>query len=260
MPVKKIEIRERQELEPILVSSPELIEEGLRIVAHQLPTPTGPLDILAIDDGGALVVIELKNEVDDGEGPLLQALRYYDWVVENRAWIAHVYRAKDIDPQKDPRLALVAPDFSDSLKRLAKYLAVETELYRYQAIELPSGERTIVVTQTYYPDRAEVPRITTVPQSAERIQDADAKKLYLECLDQLTGLGLELQARANDTVSAFYKGRRVLRIYPKRSFFGVRLQHADSSMTDRIRIKAAADWGAFLSEHLRPRLDELAEE
>lgn len=61
MPVKKIEIREREELEPILVANPELLEEGLRIVSHQLATPTGPLDILAVDDEGALVIIELKK-------------------------------------------------------------------------------------------------------------------------------------------------------------------------------------------------------
>lgn len=190
----------------------------------------------------------------------MQALRYYDWVIENRAWIANVYKGKGIDPQRDPRLALVAPDFSDTLKRLAKYLAIETELYRYQAIELSSGEKTVVLSQVYYQDRPEVPRIASVSQSVERIRETGAKDLYSKCLDQLGELGLELQARANDAISGFYKGKRILRIYAKKNFFAVRLQSADSTLTGRIRIRAVADWEQFLSEHLMPRLDEFKEE
>ena len=139
MQLKKIDIKEKEELEPMLVANPSLVEEGMKVVAHQLGTSTGPLDILAVDEDGTLAVLELKNEVDDREGHLLQGIRYYDWVAENRAWIANAYSDMHIDPQKEARLILVAPGFSPPLKRLAKFLSFEVELFRYQAVELPSG-------------------------------------------------------------------------------------------------------------------------
>ena len=76
MSIKKIEIKEKEELEPLLVANPEYLETGMKVVAHQVTTPTGPLDILAVDDDGALVIIELKNEVDEEEAQLLPAHQF----------------------------------------------------------------------------------------------------------------------------------------------------------------------------------------
>jgi RecB family endonuclease NucS len=53
MSIKKIEIKEKKELEPLLVANPEYLETGMKVVAHQVTTPTGPLDMLAVDDDGA---------------------------------------------------------------------------------------------------------------------------------------------------------------------------------------------------------------
>lgn len=184
MRIKKIELKEKEELEPLLLAAPEHLETGMRVVAYQVTTPTGLLDILAVDEEGALVVIELKNEVDEGEGQLLQALRYYDWCFENRAWLAHAYRNKGIDPHKELRLILVAPDFSESLKRLSKYLTIEVELFRYQAVELPDGQRDIVCNQVFYEERPELPRISTIDQSVDRIKENNVRCLYSKSLAQ----------------------------------------------------------------------------
>ena len=254
MLIKKIELKEKEELEPLLVAAPEHLETGMRVVAHQVTTPTGPLDILAVDDEGALAVVELKNEVDEGEAQLLQALRYYDWCFENRAWLANAYRNKGIDPHKEPRLILVAPDFSDSLKRLAKYLTIEVELFRYQAIEMPDGQRDIVCNQVFYEERPELPRISTITQSVERIKEDNVRGLYSKSLAELQQMGFELQPRAQETVSGFYRGKRILRIYPKRQFFAIRIVEADGSWTGRIRVKTAEDWENFVKQHLEPRV------
>ncbi len=50
------------------------------------------------------------REAVEGEA-FFKVLRYYDWYFENRAWLANAYRNKGIDPHKEPRLILVAPDF-----------------------------------------------------------------------------------------------------------------------------------------------------
>jgi len=260
MHLKKIEMRERQELEPLLVENLSILEEGMKVAAHQLSTPSGPLDILAVDEDGALALIELKNEIDDREAVLLQALRYYDWVAENRAWIANIYKHVHIDPQKEPRLILVAPNFSTPLKRLAKYLAIEAELFRYQGVQLPSGEKSLVISQDFYDERPDTPKIASIPQSAQRMKDSSVKKIYTDCLEDLKTRHIDLQPRASNTVSGFFGGRRILRIYVKNRFFVVRLQHADGSMTGRIRISSATEWQQFIQDYLGPRIAEMEEE
>jgi hypothetical protein len=254
MSIKKIEIKEKEELEPLLVANPEYLETGMKVVAHQVTTPTGPLDILAVDDDGALVIIELKNEVDEEEAQLLQGLRYYDWCFENRAWLANAYRNKGIDAQKEPRLILVAPDFSDSLKRLAKYLTLEIEIFRYQAIEMPDGQRDIVCNQVLYEERPELPKISTISQSTERIKDEDVRSLYSKCLGDLEQMGFELQPRAGETVSVFYQGKRRLRLYPKGQFFAIRILQSDGDWTGRNRIKTQIEWDNLVKSHLNQML------
>ncbi len=51
-----------EELEEILVRSPDMLERGLQLVGRQTPmTGGGYLDLLAVDGDGRLVVFELKR-------------------------------------------------------------------------------------------------------------------------------------------------------------------------------------------------------
>jgi RecB family endonuclease NucS len=65
--ITEIEIKEKNVLEPMLVQDLEQIEQGLKFIGRQLPTVSGPLDILAVDSDGALVIIELKSVIDEGQ-------------------------------------------------------------------------------------------------------------------------------------------------------------------------------------------------
>ena len=50
-----------QQLEDLLVNSPDLLMDNLTLVGRQLPTEGGPLDLLGVDANGRLVVFELKR-------------------------------------------------------------------------------------------------------------------------------------------------------------------------------------------------------
>jgi hypothetical protein len=50
-----------QMLEELLVASPHLLMNRLRLIGRQLPTQGGPLDLLGLDETGRLVVFELKR-------------------------------------------------------------------------------------------------------------------------------------------------------------------------------------------------------
>ncbi|MDQ3588692.1 MAG: endonuclease NucS [Actinomycetota bacterium] len=66
---------EALDLEEWLASDPSIIRPELKVIGRQGPTRSGPLDLLAVDRSGDLVVIELKREQLPREA-LAQAIDY----------------------------------------------------------------------------------------------------------------------------------------------------------------------------------------
>jgi len=63
-PVSLEEVKETEtekQLENILVSNPDLLMPGLKLIGRQTPTDGGPLDLLGVDEDGNLIVFELKR-------------------------------------------------------------------------------------------------------------------------------------------------------------------------------------------------------
>lgn len=121
---------------------------------------------------------------------------------------------------------------------------------------MPDGQRDVVCNRVSYEERPELPRISTVDQTVTRIKRDNVRDLYSKCLAELKNIGFELQPRAADTVSGFFKEKRILRIYPKKNYFSFRINHGDGSWTDRIRIEKMSDWIDFVKQQLEPRLKE----
>ncbi len=151
-----------KELEAKISEHPHLIEVGLRLVANQRKTGRGPLDILFVDAGNALVVTELKIAKDDDM--LLQALDYYDYVYSNLAGLALAFEVKGfkIDQYQDPRILLVAPDFSLLLINRCKWLDVRIDLYRYRCLTVKKEGKEVGELIDFLP--VEIP---TIPKREE---------------------------------------------------------------------------------------------
>lgn len=66
---------EALDLERWIMSDPSIVRTGLRVIGNQVRTDSGPLDILAIDESGDLVIIELKRDQLPREA-LAQAVDY----------------------------------------------------------------------------------------------------------------------------------------------------------------------------------------
>ena len=152
-----ITLRERDELEPLLVKNPDYIEEGLKILAEQLRTDSGPLDILALDGEHSICVIELKDAPEDEQ--LFQGIRYYDWVKSNIAWLEKSY--PDVDADSEPRLILIAPQFSDNLKKVAKYTTLNanqaSSLKEYHSFLIDGKERAVICSDVEIGEAQEAP-------------------------------------------------------------------------------------------------------
>jgi len=124
------------ELEFIIREQPHLIEPGLRFVASQRQAGRGPLDVLLIDSGNALVVAELK--VVKNDEMLFQALDYFDYVYSNLERLALAYEVKGfkIDPYQETRIMLIAPDFSQLLIDRSKWINAKIDLYRFRHLKV----------------------------------------------------------------------------------------------------------------------------
>ena len=137
-----VEVSETK-LEDLIRQGTDLIEEGLVFVDHQRMTDRGPLDVLMVDSGGALILAELKVYEDDRM--LMQALDYYDWVVRHAEAFSRLYKKQKINPTQTPRLFLIAPSFSISLLNRCKYIDVPISLFTFTCIQFKGEEEVIPV-------------------------------------------------------------------------------------------------------------------
>ena len=251
--IKQINVDER-ELEDLLVKNPEAIEEGMNILGRQIQTDSGPLDILASDADKVLTVIELKNEIDDKQ--LDQGLRYYDWVKSNIQWISKHFPDK-VDSEQEPRLILIAPGFSENLKRIAKYVNVSLDLLEYTVIQLPDGEKYVLCKLVEIGKPSEPTILPTREGHLKRIENEKVRKFCEDCLNQLQNMGIEIRPIQNYWFSMWYKGKRFMYLGCKKKFFVCEIQRQDGSWTPRIRITSKEDWDKLFAQEIMPLLQTI---
>lgn len=103
-------------LEDFLERHIEELEKGLKLVGRQYPTISGPIDLLAKDNNGRFVVIELKkNRVSDKV--IGQVSRYVSFLED--------------EGHRDIRTIIVGKNIDNNIKLSIKQLKCETVLYSF---------------------------------------------------------------------------------------------------------------------------------
>lgn len=243
MPVvfKRIEIEQERELENLLIKNPEQIDDGLTFLTHQQQVSGGFIDVLCVDKDGVIVVIELK--ISDDDGILLQALHYYDYVLLNKAAIANQFASKvKINLREDPRIILIAPEFSERLRKACKYVSPAPTLLQFRHLKTSSGEKglyfdevTLDTESGYSPPQPleEVLDYTNLPGLRDICQHI-AKTIA----EEFPEVDAPLTA-GNTGIKFKYKNRKIADIWLKRTFFWLGL-HGERSKW--LRIASKADW------------------
>lgn len=133
---------ETYDLESWIASNPSIIGPGLVIIGRQVPTKSGPLDLLAIDKSGNLVIIELKRDKLPRE-VMAQAMDYAsdvaDWSAEKISEVCLKYSTKSLDDvlnesfpevsfenvniNETQRIILVGFSIESSLERMINWLS-----------------------------------------------------------------------------------------------------------------------------------------
>lgn len=257
--IKEVTLKETQELEPLLVHNPDYVEEGMKILAEQFPTDSGPLDILAVDSEGSLCVIQLKDNVEDGQ--LFQGIRYYDWAKSNLAWLSKT--SKNIESEQEPRLILVAPAFSDNLKKVAKYTTLNTievlSLKEYHGVQLESGDKAVICTDVEIGEAPKSPEIPTIEKKIAYIQSENVRNLLLNILEELKSRNIDVRPIGGRAMTGRYKGKRFLWLSTRQKWFVCDIQDLSGTWLGQSQISTKEAWDKFFNEKASPVIKSLDE-
>jgi len=153
---KSVELIDSQ-LEDLVRTGSEVIEEGLKYVDHQKINGKDRIDVLFVDSGNSMVAAELDIVEDDNM--LLQGLDYYNYVATNIEALARIYKNDRIDPTNAIRLMLIAPGFSQTLTNRCRWIDANISLYTYKCIKFDGSDEVIpIITETSIPTPPEPPR------------------------------------------------------------------------------------------------------
>jgi hypothetical protein len=110
------------------------IEEGLRVIDSYIPChPYGEIDLLALDRSNQLTIIDFDTTSNDGL--LLRGISHFDWTLHNLFNVRRMYAGETINLLAQPRLFLLAPQFSPLLTSVARHIGPpQIEWIRYHVV------------------------------------------------------------------------------------------------------------------------------
>jgi hypothetical protein len=182
---------EALDLEAWIASDPSIIRPGMRIIGRQVSTRSGPLDLLAVDRTGDLIIIELKRDRLPRE-VLAQAIDYASdvasWTIDKVGEVCAKYTGESFEdvftnafPEVDlegvninggQRIVLVGFSAEASLERMIEWLSdnygvgINAVILKY--IRTAAGSeiltRTAVISEELEEQRVRVKKFT-IPKS-----------------------------------------------------------------------------------------------
>jgi hypothetical protein len=113
------------------------LEEGLRGIDAEISCgPCGEIDLLAIDRASQLTIIDFETTSNDEL--LIRGLGHFDWVVRNLLNVRRMFRGQAINFSQEPRLFLLAPEFSSRVRCVARQIPrPRIDWVRYHVVETP---------------------------------------------------------------------------------------------------------------------------
>lgn len=204
---------EPYDLEPWIHSHPEVLGSGIVIIGRQVPSKSGPIDLLGIDSSGNLVVIELKRDKLPREA-LAQAIDYVSdvalWSIDkiSETCLANTEKPlEELFEEKFPdidlesinlnsmqRIMLVGFSIESSLERMIEWLSdgynVNINAIILSYLRTMNGEeilmRTSVISEEIEKERVQKKKKFTIQMSDDPGQypDEELKKLLVDFLSK----------------------------------------------------------------------------
>jgi hypothetical protein len=127
----------REQVAAVLKEFGGALEEGLRGIDAEISCgPCGEIDLLAIDRANQLAIIDFETTLSDEL--LIRGLGHFDWVVGNLPNVRRMFRGQAINFSLEPRLVLLAPQFSSRMRCVARQIPrPRIDWVRYHFVETP---------------------------------------------------------------------------------------------------------------------------
>jgi len=127
-------MEDRDRLARMVAENSQSLEKGLRVVDPGKGRGTwGPMDLLAVDGDGRPVIIDVIPEIRDDL--LVEGLSHVHWFQRYRHQMLPLLGEKARDLIVQPRLILVAPDFSAPFQNAVAALeCLPVDLYRLRLL------------------------------------------------------------------------------------------------------------------------------
>lgn len=251
-PVQLEEVKEAEtekQLENILVSNPDLLMPGLKLIGRQTPTNGGPLDLLGIDEDGNLIVFELKRGTLARDA-IAQVIDYASFLddldketlfqhisdrsgyggidkIDFKNWYQEQFSGNLGALDAPPKMVLVGLGADDTTRRMVSYLSKTgvdislitfyvfkkgEEIFLAKQVEVEPQEKEIVQKHTYTKEANE----ENLKRLAERVHATEILEKITNLIKSEMVSAYEWPGRTGRSFSLMEKtdeGRPTSRVY-----------------------------------------------
>ncbi|MCD6365902.1 MAG: DUF91 domain-containing protein [Bacteroidales bacterium] len=185
-------LAEVSELEPLVIETLDQLEKGLKPLDKQISIGNaGRPDILAVDQNGTFVIIEIKSVTADNDA-ISQGIRYYEWFLPNIGLVSRTF--PKVKPKNGIRLIYIAPGFTDETKNLVKYLDLDITLVKYIGLEDNKTKDTGIIYEILELEPAQViDTFSSIDDIKDYITDQDTRIQLDKIIDNLESKGIAIQ-------------------------------------------------------------------
>jgi len=134
--IEKIRIESQEELEQMITKEIGQVEKNLNVICSDVPVNDKTnIDILCHDENGQLVIVQMNVNEDDIM--LLHGIQSLDYVDKFKSFLKATYGKNKIDEKQKPRLILIAPGFSDAVRKAVESMqGIRVDLYEWEYLKL----------------------------------------------------------------------------------------------------------------------------
>jgi hypothetical protein len=166
-----------------------------------------------------------------------------------------------VDSDSEPRLILIAPQFSENLKRAAKYTTLNQDdvlsLKEYHAFVIDGKEKAVLCSDVDIGEAPEPPEIPSIEKKMEYIQSDKVKQTLVWAMNELKSKEIEIRPIKGRGMSGWYKGKRFLRISARQQWFVARAQNLEGIWSPQYQVDSEDDWKVFWEKEAKPIVESI---
>jgi hypothetical protein len=174
--IEKVRIESQEELEQMISKEIGQVEKNLNLICSDVPVNDKTnIDILCHDENGQLVIVQMNVNEDDIM--LLHGIQSLDYVDKFKTFLKATYGKNKIDEKQKPRLILIAPSFSDAVRKAVESMqGIRVDLYEWEYLKLGDhkGLRLQPIFAVSHPEKP------VEEKSPEKKRDKSSKKKEYE--------------------------------------------------------------------------------